>query len=447
MHTHSEIDWPGVQDEAVSLLQDLLRLDTTNPPGNETAAIEYINALLQDLGLKPTVVSGAPGRPSLVVRIPGCGKRPSLMLDSHVDVVPANPSEWKVHPFSGDIKDGCIWGRGALDMKHMTAMSLTIVRTIVRHKIPLQGDLVVTATADEEGGANLGAFHLADNHPDLVRADYAIGEVGGMNYTINGTRLYPVQVAEKGVCWLRLKVTGPGGHGSMPKHDAVPFRLSKLLERLAGLRFPNSPHPAALAFLDAMARLSPLPDRAVLQAIRKGIATDVLIDRVIPYNKRGGLRAINSHTCQPTVVRCGDKVNVIPTTGEVQVDCRMLPGTSPEEMTRLVEKAVGNLATVEFMNGHRGHATPMDNPLLSQIVRTMKVMDPEGVVSPYLMPGFTNGGAWSGLGIKYVGFTPVMLPPTMDFPSLFHAPDERIPVDGFRWGVRTLFDVVHGFLS
>jgi acetylornithine deacetylase/succinyl-diaminopimelate desuccinylase-like protein len=444
----TNFDWDSIQDEAVEFLRDLLRLDTTNPPGNEGPAIAYVQNKLEAAGLQPTIVEGAPGRPSLVVRIPGSGRGPSLLLDSHVDVVPATAEEWTLPPFAGEDRDGHIYGRGALDMKQMTAMSLAVILTVARNRIPLSGDLVMTAVADEEGGANLGAFYLAKEHPDLVQADYALGEVGGMNMTIGGQRLYPVQVAEKGLCWLKLTVRGEGGHGSMPRRGKSAARnISRVVQILDDLRFPITPHPAAVGFLEAMASLSPTTQATALRLVARGVGARTIIDNLVPAAKRPGLEAMLSHTCQPTIVNAGSKVNVLPTSGTVLADCRTLPGLSPEEMKSKVQKAVGRFATVELTNGHRGHATPQNNPLYQQIVSTMAKMDPGAVVAPYLMPGFTNGSAYAALGTRYMGFTPVMLPATLDFAALFHAPDERIPIEGFRWGVRTLHDVVLGFMG
>ena len=441
-----KLDWEKIENEAVGILQDLLRMDTTNPPGNEYLAANYIKELLEKEGLKPVIVEKEPGRSNLVVRLPGRGTGSSLMLDSHLDVVRAEAKEWRVPPFSGEIRDGFIWGRGALDMKAMTAMSLAVLLIATRNKIPLKGDLVFTATADEEDGANLGAFYLIDEQPDLIRADYALGEVGGMSLTHNGRRIYPVQVAEKGICWLKLTVTGQGGHGSLPRRDAVPERVQKVLKILTDLRFPIDPHPAVREFLEAMAKASPAANAAVLRLIKQGKGASFLLDTVVPKDISQSLRALLSHTCQPTVVECGRKINVVPSEATLFADCRMLPGTSAEQMLKMVADKVGGLAEVELQKGQRGHAISPDNPLFKQIVKTMSIMDPGGVVSPYLMSGFTNGGAYSRMGIKYMGFTPLLLPPAPKFFSMFHAADERVPVDGFKWGVRTLYEVVKGFL-
>jgi len=440
------IDWEKTENEAVEILRTLVSIDTSNPPGNESAAVGYIKGLLEQEGLKPVVVEQHPGRSNMVVRIEGAGRGPSLMLDSHLDVVGADPAEWKVPPFSAEIRDGFIWGRGTLDMKAMTAMSMAVVLAVARNSIPLAGDLVLTAAADEEDGAGKGAFFLVNEHPELIKADYALGEVGGMNFNVNGKRIYPVQVAEKGLCWLRLAVSGKGGHGSVPRKNSVPQKVARLLKILSDTRFPIAPHSAARAFLETMAQASPGFSRVVLKLIRGGKGSSFLLDHIVPDDRAASLRALLSHTCQASVVECGDKINVIPSSGAVLVDCRILPGTSPEEMKRMIERRVGNLAEVELMKGHRGHATSPDNPLFRQIEKTMSVMDPGGIVTPYLMPGFTNGGAYSRLGIKYMGFTPIMMPPTLDFSNMFHAPDERCPVDGFKWGVRTLYEVVAGFV-
>jgi acetylornithine deacetylase/succinyl-diaminopimelate desuccinylase-like protein len=447
MSAGERIDWNGAGDEAVEIFRDLVRFDTSNPPGHEEQAVRYVERLLAREGVPSVVVEAACGRSNLVARLPGAGNGPSLLLDSHVDVVGADPREWKSPPFAAEIRDGCVWGRGTLDMKQMTAQSLAVMLAVARGKIKLAGDLVVAVTADEEQGSGLGARFLAERHPDLVRADFALGEVGGMNLTVGNRRIYPVQVAEKGICWLKLTVTGKGGHGSLPRTDSVPRKIGRLLELLGQTRFPIAPHPAATAFLAAMAEASPPVSRAVISLVAGGTGTAFLLANLVPKDKSDAMRALLSHTCQPTVVECGDQINVVPSSGTVLADCRMLPGTSPEEMKAMIEDRVGGLARVELVRGHRGHAVAAENPLFERIRRTVEQMDPGAVVSPYLMPGFTNGSAYVQLGTKYMGFTPVLMPAGLEFTALVHAADERCPVEGFKWGVRTLFEVVTGFLA
>ena len=440
-------DWPKIQDEAFSVFRKLITCDTSNPPGNEGLAVHYVRELLEAEGLQPVLVEDKPGRPNLVLRFPGTGKGPSLMLDSHADVVPVTGQEWSVPPFSAQVKDGCVWGRGAVDMKHMTAMSVAVALTVSRYKVPLKGDLVVTVTADEECGSRHGAFFLVEKHPDLIRTDYALGEVGGMNIFVGDKRIYPVQVAEKGIAWLKLTIKGKGGHGSVPRKGAVPEKLTRLLQELSRISFPIRPHPAVRAFLGHLADASGFPNSVVLKLIKGGKGASLLLDKLVPEERSAPIRAMLSHTMQPTVVECGTKTNVVPSSAEVRLDCRVLPGTSPDQFAEEMAHRLHGLAEVSLESGLRGHAISFDNPLFETIGRVVSRMDPGAVVSPYLTPGFTNGGAYSALGIKYMGFTPVMFPPTLEFNSLFHAADERCPVDGFKWGVRTLYDIVADFVG
>ena len=441
------MDWKQIENEALVVFRKLLSIDTTNPPGNEKPAIDYVRSLLEAQGLTPTVVGAQPDRPNLVARIPGRGNGPSLMLDSHVDVVPATEQKWTVPPFAAEVRDGWVWGRGAVDMKHMTALSVSVMLNVLRTGFKPAGDLVLSVTADEETGARLGAFYLVEKHPELVRVDYALGEVGGMNVTMNGQRIFPVQVAEKGICWLKLTVEGEAGHGSVKRKNTVPQKVGEVLKRLSSLSFPFDPHPAAAAFIRTLADCSSFPNSRVLKMLASGTASGLLLDRLVPDQIGAPLRAMLSHTAQPTLIQCGTKVNIVPAQGTIMMDCRMLPGTAPEQMRDAVARHLGKLADVEMIQGMRGSAVPMDNPLFKTISQVVSEMDPGSRTCPYLMPGFTNGGAYTRLGIKYMGFTPILLPPTVEFSALFHAADERCPVDGFKWGVRTLWEIVTRFLT
>jgi acetylornithine deacetylase/succinyl-diaminopimelate desuccinylase-like protein len=442
-------DWNRVEEDALALFSRLLMADTRNPPGNESLAVAIVREELVKAGIEPVIVEKIPGRANLVARVPGAGNGPSLLLDSHVDVVGAREDEWTVPPFSGQMRDGCIWGRGALDMKHMTAMSTVVVATLHRLGVRLAGDLTLAVTADEEDGGGAGVQFLCDQHADLVRSDYALGEVGGFSIQVGSRRLFPVQVGEKGACRVTVELAGIGGHGSVPNPDSVPVQLGKVLERLSKLRFPIVPHPAARAFLDALAQASPFPQKLALQCLGRGILASFLLDNVVPADRRHRLRATLSNTCQPTMVAAGERSNVIPTRGTIELDCRVLPGVDPRDMAAEVQRAIGSLGKATLKMGWRGHAAPLQNPLLAQIRKTVSAMDPGAVVTPYLMPAFTNGGIYRATGVvgSYLGFTPVLMPASLDYLSLFHAPDERCPVQGFQWGVRTLFEVVRGFLE
>ena len=439
----TDIHWGAAGDEALHNLVTLLRMDTTNPPGNELAAVRWAAGLLEAEGLEPVVLESAPGRGNLVCRLKGTGRKGALLLDAHVDVVPTEGQEWTRPPFEGKITDGFVWGRGALDMKHMAAMSLQVMLLAKRHRLPLEGDLVLVLTADEEAGGELGARWLAREHPELLEAEYALGEVGGMTLHVKDTRLYPVMVAEKGLLWLRLRVRGDGGHGSIPRRGGATERAADLVRLLARKRFPIEPNEAVRRFLDAMGDAMGLPSKMVLKLIQvPGIGHGILRNVVRDPRRASTLAALLSHTVNPTVMRGGANVNVVPSEVEIKVDCRLLPGTVPERFLERIQALVGPDVELEVLQRHMGTSVSMDNPLYHCIESVVAAHEPGAKVVPFMISGFTNGHAYLPLGIKYMGFTPAVLPPGMDFNELFHAPDERIPVDGFKWGVRVLYEVV-----
>ena len=439
----TEINWAAAGDEALRNLISLLRIDTTNPPGNELEAMRWVAGILEAEGLEPVILESAPGRGNLVCRLKGAGRRGALVLDAHLDVVPVEGQEWTRPPFEGKVTDGFVWGRGALDMKHMAAMSIQAMILAKRHNLPLEGDLVLVLTADEEAGGEFGARWLAREHPELLEAEYALGEVGGLTLHVKDTRLYPVMVAEKGLLWLKLRVRGDGGHGSIPRPGAVPERAAELVRRLARKRFPVQPNEAVSCFLDALGDAMGLPTKMVLKLIQvPGIGHWILRNVVREPERAASLAALLSNTANPTVVQGGSSVNVVPSEVEIKVDCRLLPGTVPERFADQIQALVGPDVEVEIIQQHMGATVTMDNPLYRCIEAVMAVHEPGAKVVPYMISGFTNGHAYLPLGVKYMGFTPVVLPPGMEFNQLFHAADERVPVDGFKWGVRVLYEIV-----
>jgi len=439
----TEINWAAAGDEALRNLVTLLRFDTTNPPGNELEAIRWVAGVLEAEGLEPVVLESAPGRGNLVCRLKGTGRKGALLLDAHLDVVPVEGQEWTRPPFEGKITDGFVWGRGALDMKHMAAMSLQVMLLAKRHRIPLDGDLVLVLTADEEAGGELGARWLAREHPELLDGEYALGEVGGLTLHVKATRLYPVMVAEKGLLWLKLRVRGAGGHGSIPRRGSAPERAAGLVRQLARKRFPVEPNEAVKRFLGALGDAMGLPSKMVLKLIQvPWVGHGILRSVVREPERAASLAALLSHTVNPTVMQGGSSVNVIPSEVEIKVDCRLLPGMVPERFVERIQALVGPDVEIEILQQHMGTTVAMDNPLYRCIEAVMAVHEPGAKVVPFMISGFTNGHAYLPLGVKYMGFTPVVLPPGLEFNQLFHAPDERIPVDGFKWGVRVLHEVV-----
>jgi acetylornithine deacetylase/succinyl-diaminopimelate desuccinylase-like protein len=436
----------GLAEDAQEILQALLRIDTTNPPGNERPAAEYLQSKLEAVGLPPTLLESAPGRASLVCRYPGTGEAEPLLLTAHLDVVEAHAESWRRPPFAGEIADGCLWGRGAIDMKHMAAMSTAILRRLARDKVVLGRDVIFAAVADEEAGCDHGSRFLVEEYPDLVRAEYALGEVGGFSMHLGGSTYYPVQVAEKGVCWIRARVRGTPGHGSMPRPDSAVLRLAEVIARLGKARLPVHATAPVRDFLQALAARQPALARPLLRVLTH----PRLLGRVLPMLPDQSLARsfapLLSNTAVPTVVRAGNKVNVIPGEAEVLIDGRILPGQQEADLLRELGEVLGPEVELEVIKSMPPVTTePVASPLFDTIQRQIQKREPEAVVVPYLMPGFTDAKQFTRLGARWYGFAPVKLEPGMRFADMFHGNDERIPLAGLRWGVEVLYDVVTDF--
>jgi acetylornithine deacetylase/succinyl-diaminopimelate desuccinylase-like protein len=442
------LDWTAIGDEALRHLAALLRFDTTNPPGNERAAADYCARVLRDAGLPPAVLEAAPGRANCVARLSGAAASSSdgpLLLHGHLDVVPADPSDWRHPPFAGETHDGYVWGRGAVDMKNMVAMSLTVVATLARAGVRPRRDVLFAAVADEELGSDLGAKWLVDHHPDRVRAQYALGELGGFTLYAGGRRLYPVQVAEKGLCWLRLRARGRQGHGSVPHAENPVTRLGEALAAIGRHRLPHHDTAVMRHFLARMAQTQPFPAATVLRLLANPLLSDLVLDRVMPDRARAELfDALLHNTASPTVVRAGAKTNQIPSVAEAELDGRLLPGQTPDDLIRELRAVTGDphWLELEVIKHHAPVSATPDTPLFAAIERVVARHDPGAVVVPNLIPGFTDAWAWAQLGAVCYGFSPVRLPPDLVFSRLYHGVDERVPADGVRWGVRVLYETV-----
>ncbi len=432
-------------DHAVDLCQRLIRIDTTNPPGNEREAAHLLATEFSAAGLDPKVLESAPGRANVVVRHKGTGAKPPLLLTAHLDVVEADASQWRYPPFSGVIAEGCLWGRGAIDMKNHAAMSVALVTRLARENIRLDRDIIFAGVADEEAGCEFGSAWLCDNHADLVRAEYAIGEGGGFNLNLGGKRFFTVQVAEKGFCWVRARVRGEPGHGSMPRNDSAITKLAQGVLRLAkGL----PPHRTRVVsdFLAGIASAQPALVKPILSAITK---TDILprLVKLLPdASVARALGAMLSNTASATVVRAGNKTNVIPGLAELEIDGRTLPGQSDADFLRELGDVLGPEFELEVMRSAPPVETePVASPLYDRILGVLREREPDATPIPYMIPGFTDAKSFTRLGARWYGFSPVLLPPDMRFADMFHGHNERIPIDGLRWGTEVLTDVVCGF--
>jgi acetylornithine deacetylase/succinyl-diaminopimelate desuccinylase-like protein len=423
------------QDEVVRICQDLLRIDTTNTGDLETttgerAAAEYVAGQLAEVGIGSEIRESAPGRTSVIARIPGAdGDRPALLVHGHLDVVPADPGEWSVHPFSGEIRDGYLWGRGAIDMKDFDAMVLAVVRQWQRAGTTPPRDIVLAFLADEEAGSRYGAHFLVDTEPELFEGcTEAIGEVGGFSFTVGrDRRLYLIETAEKGINWLRLHARGRPGHGSMIHDDNAITALSEAVARLGRHRFPLSMTPTVRTCLEQLAA-----------ALGIEVNTE---DPEATIGKLGTLAAIVGatvrNTANPTRLAAGYKDNVIPGRATATVDCRTLPGHDAEFDAQL-QAVVGPDIEVEYIQRQPAIETTFDGALVDAMAAALRAEDPGAHAIPYMLSGGTDAKAFSRLGIRCFGFAPLRLPPDLNFSALFHGIDERVPVDGLQFGVRVL---------
>ena len=432
--------------DAKRICQTLLRIDTTNPPGNERACAEVLAKELAEVGYTPELLEAQPLRTNLVVRHRGTGKLPPLLLTAHLDVVEADPTKWRRPPFSGEEFEGCLWGRGAIDMKNMAAMCTAIMRGLARSG-PLERDVIFAAVADEEAGCDLGSRFLVEQHRSKVEAEYAIGESGGFSLHLGDTTFYPIQIAEKGFCWVRARITGEPGHGSMPRQDSVVTRLGEALAALGRTTLPVHATPYVEKFIDAVRSQQP----ALLQPLVKLLGRPHLLSRItrmLPnMSAARGFSALLANTAAATVVRAGAKTNVIPGLAEFEIDGRTLPGQTDEDLLRELRTVLGPDVELEIIKSCPPTVTePMESPLFDLIRTEINRREPEAVVIPYLIPGFTDAKYFSQTGARWYGFSPVKIErgAGIRFADMFHGHDERVPVDGLAWGTGVLDAVVRG---
>lgn len=443
----TSIDWAAVEAEAIRHFKALLRIDTTNPPGNERLAVDYLAGVLRAEGIEFEIHESEPTRANLVARLRGTGREGPLLLNGHLDVVPADPDFWTHPPFEAVEADGCIWGRGTIDMKNMVTMGLMSLLLAKRTGMKLDRDLIFAAVADEEAGSHRGALYLVEEHPELVRAEYVLNEVGGHTLYLGDSRFYPIQVSEKGICWFEMTVEGPPGHGSMPRPDNAVTRLARALERLGTARLPQHNTPVVESFLRTIAAGAPFPRNHLLPMLLHPRLAGRLLDQLEKQNldQAIGINAMLRNTASPTMVEAGKKVNVIPSRAKARIDGRLLPGQTVEQFLSEVQRVVGPEVRLNVFDHHDGTVFESDTPLFDTLCRVLEERDPGGTPVPYMIPGFTDSFAYGRLGATCYGFSPVRLDPDMNFTQLYHGHDERIPVEGFTWGLRTLWEVVHQF--
>jgi acetylornithine deacetylase/succinyl-diaminopimelate desuccinylase-like protein len=440
------IDWANAGEQAVEHLRAMLRLDTTNPPGNEMLAVDYLAAALQRAGIESTIVAMTPGRGNLVARLKGSGQSEPLLLYGHMDVVPVEPEKWRHPPFAGDLAEGMVWGRGAIDMKGMLVQSLMVMLLLKQEGVRLKRDLIFAATADEEvDGA--GIKQLVVQAPELIRAGWGITETGGFPMYVAGRRLYPVKTAEKGTLWLTVRAHGRPGHASMPPIDNPVARLSAALARLArrDLRFALTEHSAG--YLRALGKVVGGELGSAVAKVKDTRDTRRVMRRLGDPQLAGHLYAVLHNTAVPTVVRAGQKTNVIPSEAEAKIDCRSLPGVSGDQLLEEVKAILGAKIEISVDDSSPPLEVSTKTPLYEILGATLRAHDREAIVTPYMMGGATDAKHIASLGVQTYGFSPLFLEPGEPYSELVHAHDERIPVRGFTWGLHVLYDAVHAFCA
>jgi acetylornithine deacetylase/succinyl-diaminopimelate desuccinylase-like protein len=432
----------ALQDQPVELLRQLLRFDTSNPPGDERECIGWIKGLLEQLGCEVRIVAQEPERPSLIARLPGRGASAPLLLQGHVDVVAAR-GQWQHEPFAGDLADGYVWGRGALDMKGGVAMMLAAFMRAKARAVDLPGDVILCLLADEEAGSPLGADFLVREHAALFDGvRYSIGEFGGFTMDVAGRRFYPIMVAEKQVCWTRATLRGPAGHGSMPIRGGAMGKLGRLLQRLDRRRLPVHVTPVARSMVEAIAADVP----PTLAVPLRGLLVPTLTDRLLDaFGERGRIfDPLLHNTVSATIVEGGEKINVIPDSIALSLDCRLLPGFGPEQLFAELNALSG--VEMEFEIGQYDPvAAEPDLALFDTLADTLRELDPAAKPIPMLLPGVTDGRFFSKLGIQTYGFLPMQLPAELPFMQLIHAADERLPADAVEFGTTAIGRVLERF--
>lgn len=426
--------------ETTRIARDLIRFDTSNRGGGdanpEAEAAEYVARYLRELGLDPVTIESLPGRASVVARVPGADKSlPALVLHGHLDVVPADPANWSVDPFEGVIKDGMLWGRGAVDMKDMCAMMLTSVAELLRAGESPRRELILAFFADEENGGVYGAHHLVSTHPELFDgATTAISEVGGYSIELNGERAYLIQTGEKALDWIKLRARGTAAHGSRVWHDNAVTRLAEAVAALGRHEWPITLCDTTRELMTAIAKIygeDPTevePEHLVLRAGPSG----------------GFIQASLRSTTNPTVLQAGYKHNVIPDTAEALIDVRSLPTEQPGMLAK-IQQIVGSDIEIEVVHSDIGLEVPFKGEAVDAMIASLQKHDPGAQVLPYMLSGGTDNKALSRLGITGYGFVPLRLPAGLDFPGMFHGVDERVPLESLDFGHRVLVDLLRRY--
>ncbi len=435
------IDWNDVRAEVVGHLQALLRINTVNPPGNESEAARYLAGVAAEAGI-PCELAGEPGRDNVVARLQSTGAGRPIILLGHTDVVSVEPEHWTHDPFGGDVEGGYVWGRGAVDMKNQVAANLMVMLLLRRQGVPLARDVIMAATPDEEAGSHLGAHWLWRHRRDLVDAEYGLNESGGELVNIDGQHFYTVQAGEKGKARMRIVAHARPGHASVPRDDTAMYRLGKALVRLHEFQPPTIITDPVARQLRAMGAAFGLSDDGI-EALLRDPSWDRLAALPLDADRQAMLFATTHNTAVPTIIGGGHRINVIPSEAWVDVDGRVLPGQDPAAWARQVQEAVGDEVEVQLTAGEPGIAADPTSPFFDAIAATMDAEDPGCKLLPYLVSGGTDARAFPET--KVYGFMPART--DLDVGQLAHGHDERTHVDDLLFATRCLYGVVTRFCA
>ncbi len=445
-----------IRNEVTSLLSQLIQINTTNPPGSETAAAQFLAQNLTADGFNCEVIESAPDRGNVITRLRGSGEKPRLLLLSHLDVVAANPAEWSVDPFGGVVKDGYVWGRGTLDMKGMTVIEVVALKLLKREGIKLKGDVVLAATADEEQGGSSGAGFLVQHCPEKVSAEYVLNEGGGSSISTHQKMVFTVNTAEKGLVWFRVRAGGLPGHGSMPEAaDNAILRMNRVVSLLGNYRARAELVPTVRQFLSELA----LQDEALAEPLGKLLADPSQSDAVLTELEKSAptladeLRPRLRMTLTPTMIHGGVKENIIPSQCEAVFDCRVLPGQSTgaalEQFRALLAASGLDKLSFEVIQAQEPSESPLETPLYETIRGVLGDFELGCGVAPTLMTGGTDSRFFRRLGSVCYGFHPLRSETRFGekAPRREHGIDERISVDNLVFGASVLYETIKRFLT
>lgn len=445
----------GIKDEVTDLLRDLIRIDTTNPPGNEIEAAEYLAKTLEEEKFDCEILESKLGRGNLITRLQGSHGKPSILLLSHLDVVAANPREWSVDPFEGVIKDGFVWGRGAFDMKSMTAIEVVALKLLRRRGKKLKGDVLLAATADEEKGGEEGAGWLTRNHPEKIKTDYVINEGGGLAVPVNGKNIFTIQTAEKGMLWLRISARGTPGHGSIPgAADNAIMRVNRIVSILGNHNTPIVLIPTVAEYLSKITSEDATAFRGLRSILKNPDYANRVLDEFARKDKffAEELRVKLKMTLTATMIKGGVKENIIPSECEAVFDCRILPGQTTSEAMELIQKLLMEVdlekLKFETINASEPSESPLQTQLYDRIVEVLKDFDPACSVAPDIITGGTDSRFLRKLGSVCYGFQPMLADlPYGEIKERIHGIDEKISINNLVFGTSVLYDVIQRFMA